>query len=204
MRTIFVTGIGTDVGKTVVSAVLTQALQADYWKPIQTGCDLDSDTDKVKKLVTCAHTYFHPEKYLLKASLAPLVAAKAENISIDIEDLTLPETSNNTLVIEGAGGLMVPVTENFYMIDLIERWRAQTVLVVQNYLGSINHTLLSIEALKNRDIAVLGIIMCGVENPASEEIIFKQSGYKLLGRINKEPSITAEMIKKYEPVFSTI
>jgi len=203
MRKIFVTGIGTDVGKTIASAVLTQALKADYWKPVQTGTEFDNDTDRVKKLVTYAGSVFHPEAYSFKASMSPHAAAKAENARIDFESIQIPQT-NNTLIIEGAGGLFVPLNGNYFVIDLIKKMNAETILVVQNYLGSINHTLLSIEALKSRSINILGIIISGVENHSSEEIIFQQSGLKLLGRIHKESNITPETIKKYEAEFSNI
>jgi dethiobiotin synthetase len=203
MRKIFVTGIGTNVGKTIVSAVLTQALKADYWKPIQTGTELDNDTERIKKLVANESSIFHKETYALKASIAPQAAAKAENIQIDFNKINLPET-NNTLIIEGAGGLFVPIDEKHFVIDLITKFDAEAILVVQNYLGSINHTLLSTEALKSKNIKVLGIIISGIENKLSEEIILQQSGVKLLGRIHKEVNITADTIKKYEAEFSTI
>lgn len=203
MRTIFVTGSSTDVGKTVVSAVLTQALKADYWKPIQTGAGYDSDTERVKKLVTNVSTVFHKETYCLKAPIAPYASAKAENISIDLDHIHLPETTN-TLIIEGAGGLFVPLNEKHFIIDLIMKFNAETILVVQNYLGSINHTILSIEAMKSRNINILGIIVSGISTVLSEEIILQHSGLKLLGRIQKEASITPEVIKKYEAQFSTI
>ena len=203
MRKIFVTGIGTDVGKTVVSAVLVQALKADYWKPVQTGIEYDSDTEHVKKLVTNPTSVFHQEAYALKLAVSPHAAAKAESVQINLENIHLPET-NNILIIEGAGGLLVPLNEKDFVIDLIPKFNAEVVLVIQNYLGSINHSLLSIEALKNRKVNILGIIISGVENPLSEEIIFKQSGLKLLGRIHREGNITSETIKKYEAEFSTI
>ena len=203
MRKIFVTGIGTDVGKTVVSAVLVQALQADYWKPIQTGIDYDSDTEHIKKLITNSHTVFHKEAYALKASASPHAAAKAENMRIDMDSIHIPQTAN-TLIIEGAGGLLVPLNEKDLLIDLIKKLQAEVILVVQNYLGSINHSLLSVEALKSRNIPVLGIILSGVENVFSEEIILQHSELKLLGRIHRETSITPEMLKKYEAEFSKI
>ncbi len=203
MRKIFVTGIGTGVGKTIVSAVLTQALKADYWKPIQTGTELDNDTERVKKLVTNPSSVFHKEAYSLKAGIAPHAAAKAENIHIELENFHIPET-NNTLVIEGAGGLFVPLNEKDFIIDLIQKLDTEVVLVVQNYLGSINHTLLSIDALKNRNIKLLGIIISGIENKLSEEVILQHSGVKLLGRVHKEVHINADTIKKYETEFSTI
>ncbi len=203
MRKIFVTGIGTDVGKTVVSAVLVQALKADYWKPIQTGTELDNDTERVKKLVSNSTSVFHKEAYSLKAPYAPFASAALEGIEIDFEKITLPET-NNTLIIEGAGGLLAPITETHFIIDLITKFDAETILVVQNYIGSINHTLLSIEALKSRNINVIGIVVSGVENKMSEKIILQHSGLTLLGRIYKEGHFTPEVVNKYEAQFSNI
>lgn len=203
MRKIFVTGIGTGVGKTVISAVLVQALKADYWKPVQTGVEFGSDTDRLKKLVSNESSVFHPEAYSFKAPIAPHASALAENTHLDFENINLPET-NNTLVIEGAGGLLVPLNEKYFIIDLIKKFDAETVLVVQNYLGSINHTLLSIEALKNRNIHVLGIIISGIENQMSEKIILQHSGLPLLGRMHREANITPEIICKYEAHFSSI
>ena len=203
MRKIFITGIGTGVGKTVVSAVLVQALKADYWKPIQTGMEFGSDTDRVKKLAINDHSVFHPEAYSFKAPIAPHASALAENTHVDFENINLPET-NNTLIIEGAGGLLVPLNEKYFIIDLIQKFDTETVLVVQNYLGSINHTLLSIEALKNRSINILGIIVSGIENTESEKIILQHSRLKLLGRIHREANITPEVVNKYQAQFSSI
>ena len=203
MRNIFVTGIGTGVGKTVVSAVLVQALKADYWKPIQTGMEFGSDTDRVKKLAVNNHSVFHPEAYSFKAPVAPHASALAENTTVDFENITLPET-NNTLVIEGAGGLLVPLNDKYFIIDLIQKFNAETVLVVQNYLGSINHSMLSIEALKSRNINILGIIVSGIENIASEKIILQYSKLKLIGRIHREANISTEVVNKYQAQFSSI
>lgn len=203
MRKIFVTGIGTGVGKTVVSAVLVQALKADYWKPIQTGMEFGTDSERIKLLSNNEKSVFHPERYCFKAPIAPHASAKAENTYIDLDCINLPET-NNTLIIEGAGGLLVPLNEKHFMVDLIKKFDAEVVLVVQNYLGSINHTLLTIEAMKNRNLNILGIIISGVESKASEEIILDYSKLKLVGRVNREGNITPEVIKKYEAQFSSI
>jgi len=201
MRKIFVTGIGTDVGKTVVSAVLTEGLKADYWKPIQTGAAFGSDTEKIKRLVTNGVSVVHPEAYRFEAYVAPHAAATAEGKKIDFDSITPPQT-DRTLIIEGAGGLLVPINEKQFMVDLIKKLDAETILVSQNYLGNINHTLLSCEALKARGIKVLGIIFTGTENAASENIILANAGYPLLGRINREVSITPEVIKKYASFFA--
>src|ERR1035437_9180860 len=149
MRKIFVTGIGTDVGKTVVSAVLVEALKADYWKPIQTGNFFSTDTAKIKKWITNTESVIHPETYNLKQYMSPHAAAELEGVEIGLDNITLPPT-NNTLIIEGAGGLMVPLNRKEFMIDMIGKFDAEVILVIQNYLGSINHSLLSIDAIKKR------------------------------------------------------
>src|SRR4051812_32249696 len=139
---IFITGIGTGVGKTIISAIVTEKLKADYWKPIQSG-DLDnSDTLKVRDLVSNKTTRFYPETYRLTQPFSPHKSAAIDNVVIDIQTIIPPKTDNQ-LIIEGAGGLMVPLNDNALIIDLIKQLNAQVILVSQNYLGSINHTLLS-------------------------------------------------------------
>ncbi len=200
MRKIFITGIGTDVGKTVVSSVLVEALKADYWKPIQTGSFFSTDTAQVLKLVANSESKFHPESYVLKEYMSPHVAAELEGIEISLDKIILPET-NNTLIIVGAGGLLVPLNRKEFMIDIIQKFDAEVVLVVQNYLGSINHSLLSIEALKNRGLNILGIIFNGPPHKLSEDIIIDTSGLKLLGHINKENEINKDIISMYSKEF---
>ncbi len=203
MRKIFITGIGTDVGKTVVSAILIQALKADYWKPVQTGSFYGSDTDKIKKLVDTDHSTFHPEAYLLEKYMSPHAAAEEQGIEIKMDQIVLPQT-NNTLIIEGAGGVLVPLNHKEFVVDLIKKFDCEVVLVIQNYLGSINHSLLTIESLKNRKINVAGIVFNGPPHKMSEDIIIEFSGLKMLGRINKEAQITKEVIQKYVDHFKNI
>lgn len=200
MRKIFVTGIGTDVGKTVVSAVLVEALKADFWKPIQTGSFFSTDTTKVQKWVSNQESKFHPEGYLLKQYMSPHAAAELEGVEIFLKDLKLPET-NNTLIIEGAGGLMVPLNRNEFMIDMIKKFDAEVILVVQNYLGSINHTLLSIEALRSRGLKILGTVYNGPPHQLSYDIIQQHGKLKNLGKINKESEINKEVISRYAKEF---
>ncbi len=170
MRKLFVTGIGTDVGKTVVAAILTEALQADYWKPVQAGNLDHTDTDTVRELVSNSRTTFHPEAYRLQLPASPHQAAAAENIKLESAQIKLPPTTNN-LIIEGAGGLMVPLSPSFLMLDLIAQLKAEVILVSQNYLGSINHTLLSIECLQQRRLPIVGLVFNGPPTPASEDFI---------------------------------
>jgi dethiobiotin synthetase len=200
MRKIFVTGIGTDVGKTVVSSVLVEALKADYWKPVQTGSFFSTDTGKVQKWVSNSESKFHPEGYMLKQYMSPHAAAELEDIEIRLDDLRIPDTQN-TLIIEGAGGLMVPLNRTEFMIDMIQKFDAEVILVIQNYLGSINHTLLSIDALKNRGLRILGVVFNGPPHQLSQDIIMDYCGLKVLGRINKEKDLNPEIIKAYAKEF---
>ncbi len=204
MRKIFVTGIGTDIGKTVVSAILVEALKADYWKPVQAGSLDSTDSDVVKGLVSITISVVHPEAYRLKESKSPHAAAASEKITIDPEKIILPASSNKTLVIEGAGGVMVPLNEKYFVIDLIRKFDAEVVLVVQNYLGSINHSLLTIDALKSRNIKITGLVFNGPSTPASEEIIMKYSGLQCISRIMKEEKVDKNMILKYVTDFEKI
>ena len=191
----FVTGIGTEIGKTIVSAVLVEKLKADYWKPIQSGELDNSDTHKVKSLINNEVSVFHPEAYQLTQPYSPHHSAALDGVSISLDLINLPKT-NNCLIIEGAGGLMVPLNGKDLMIDLIVKLNAEVVLVSKNYLGSINHTLLSIEALKNRGITIMGLIFNGVENKSSEEIITNLSGLTVLGRVPDFVKIDQASIKK--------
>lgn len=195
-RRIFVTGIGTEVGKTVVSAILCEALRADYWKPIQAGELDDLDSLWVRDFISNEQSEFHTERYLLSEPMSPHAAAKIDGIEIKLEDFVLPKT-DNTLIIEGAGGLMVPLNEKGdMMIDLIPRLADDVVLVSMNYLGSINHTMLSIEMLKQRQIPILGIVFNGDENPETEEFILSVTGLKCLGKIPMADSNIKEFIKE--------
>lgn len=175
MRPLFITAIGTDIGKTVVAAILTEKLRADYWKPIQSG-DLDnSDTAKVQALVSNSETKFHPEAYKLTQPFSPHKSAAIDGVKIELKKIILPE-SNNRMIIEGAGGLMVPLNEKDLMIDLIQQLDAEVILVSKNYLGSINHTLLSLEILRVRNIPLKGIIFNGGSDSYSEDLIMSFAG----------------------------
>lgn len=181
-KSYFVTGIGTGIGKTVVSAALVEKLKADYWKPVQSGDLQTSDSLTIRNLVSNTVTYIHPESYKLTQPFSPHKSAAIDGITINAENITRPKT-NNTLIIEGAGGLMVPLNDKFLMIDLIKNLDTEVILVSQNYLGSINHTLLSIYALKNYGIPVKGIIFNGVKDIYTKEFILGSSGLKELGHI---------------------
>jgi dethiobiotin synthetase len=196
---IFITGIGTDVGKTVASAIVTEALEADYWKPIQAG-DLDhSDSHKVRALVSNTKSVFHPNAYALNTPASPHLAAAKDGVRIDLNKIVETKIENH-LVIEGAGGILVPLNETECIVDLIQKDH-KVIVVSRHYLGSINHTLLTIEALQNRKIKVAGIIFSGDENKATEEIILNKTGVKCIGRIDNEPYFDANVIAYYADKF---
>lgn len=174
-KPLFITGIGTGIGKTIVSAILVESLQADYWKPIQSGDLENSDTMKVRSLVSNTKSVFHPEAYRLTQPYSPHKSAAIDGIIIDPKRIITPATTNR-LIIEGAGGLMVPLNNDFLMINLIQQLNAEVVLVVKHYLGSINHTLLSLEALTNRNIPLKAIIFNGDSDKDSEMVIRNYMG----------------------------
>lgn len=195
MKQFVIAGIGTEIGKTFISAVITQALEADYWKPVQAGGLDYTDTDFVRQHISNQKTVLHPEGYRLKAAMSPHAAAAAEGISIDLAKLAIPATPNH-LVIEMAGGLMVPLNNRELNTELLKRWDLPVVLVSQNYLGSINHTLLSLGVLKQLGIRVAGIVFNGNENPATEEVIQQYSGIECIARIAWQKQVTRAVVKE--------
>jgi len=196
---LFITGIGTDVGKTIASAICVQALEADYWKPVQAG-DLDfSDTHKVKSYISNPTSQFHENSYKLNTPASPHLAAKIDGLSIDLKKITEPKT-NNHLVVEGAGGVFVPLNDTDCVIDLIQK-DYKVIVVSRHYLGSINHTLLTIESLKNRKLSIAGIIFSGDENQATEEIILNKTGVNCIGRIEQEPYFDQNVVNYYADLF---
>lgn len=191
----FVTAIGTDSGKTLVSAILTHALQADYWKPIQ--CGFPRDVDSVKELVNNNHSLFYEESYLFETPASPHAAAGKEGKRIDLNNIILPETTNSNLVIEGAGGILVPINEKHFVIDIASKFEAEVILVSNNYLGSINHTMLTIEELRRRKLKIKGIIFNGEENRETEDYILQHSGLTCLLTIRPEAEINQEIVTRY-------
>ena len=194
MRRLFVTGIGTNVGKTIISAILTQKLQADYWKPIQAGDLNNTDSMKVSQWVDNTISTVHPESYSLTQPMSPHAAAERDGININLNDIISAATTRN-LIIEGAGGLMVPLNKNALVVDMISHLQAEAVLVSRHYLGSINHTILSIEALRSRNIPITGIIFNGDDNRDTESIIESICAVPILGRIPDIDSLNQYSIK---------
>lgn len=197
----FVSGIGTDVGKTLVSAVLVHQLKANYWKPIQCGDLHNSDSMKVSRLCPEAHIY--PESYALKEPASPHYAASLEQVEVQLEGFTIPD-SPKPLVIEGAGGLMVPLNHEHTVLDLMKRLAVPVVLVSRNYLGSINHTLLSIEMLLSKGLPIAGLIFNGDENMGTQNIIEQMTGVRVLGRVEHLTDINEKSLAQQAQNLDTL
>jgi len=197
-----ISGIGTDVGKTVASAIIAQALDATYWKPVQAGDLHFTDSMKVDQW-TDDKVAVLAERYRLNEPMSPHAAAEIDGVNIQAGDFEIPTTSGN-LIIEGAGGLMVPVNANgLIYIDLFQNWNIPVILISRHYLGSINHTLLSVEALRSRNIPIQGIVYVGDENTHTESIIAKITGLTVIGRIPLVNDVNASFIKEQAAIFKS-
>lgn len=196
---IFVTGIGTGIGKTVVSAILTEALEADYWKPIQSGLDEKTDTEIVRSLVSNKKTTFWKEAFKLQTPASPHLSARIDNTRIGLQDIVHSfeqQYRHRTVIIEGAGGLMVPLNEKDFYPDLIPLLHAKVIVVSNQYLGNINHSLLTAEVLKMKKLPVIGWIFNGTYH-VNEEDIVRWSGFHKIGRVEEEDNIDSAVIKQY-------
>ncbi|MBE7648173.1 dethiobiotin synthase [Tenacibaculum finnmarkense] len=199
MATYFITGISTEVGKTVASAIFTEALKADYWKPIQAGELDDSDSHKIKKFISNKKTIIHPNSYALKTPMSPHASAEKDNIVIELSKIIEPKTDNENLVIEGAGGLFVPLNNTDTILNIIKP-TYKVIVVSRHYLGSINHTLLTVNLLKEKGFDV-SIIFSGDEHKTTEQIIKKMTNVPIIGRIDEEPYFDKSVIKEYADIF---
>ncbi|MEY4539511.1 MAG: hypothetical protein RLZZ306_1268 [Bacteroidota bacterium] len=198
-----IAGIGTEIGKTFISSILTEYLQADYWKPIQSGALDFTDTDTVKSLISNSKTVFHPEAYRLNEPMSPHAAAAIDGVEIELSKFKLPQTDNH-LIIELAGGIMVPLNDRETNLDLIKKLNIPVILISKNYLGSINHTLLSVEILKMNNIEVKGLIFNGEQNKYSEDFILNYTKLECLGRVDFEENIDKNIVSKYAEGFRKI
>src|SRR5690606_26948648 len=198
-KSYFITGIGTNLGKTLAAAIMTEALMADYCKPVQAGDLENSDTIRGRKLVSNEKTVFHCAGVSLTHPMSPHAAAAIDGVKISAKKILRPQTDND-IIIEGAGGLLVPINNKETIADLINP-EDRIILVSRNYLGSINHSLLSLEVLKSRGLKCFGIIFNGEPNQASEEVILKMSGAREIGRIEEEPYFDRDVVKEYAETF---
>jgi dethiobiotin synthase len=197
MTALIVTGTDTDVGKTVVSAMLTLVLDGVYWKPVQAGVEGTTDRERVQALTGLGRDRFVPERYVIRAPLSPHRAAELDGIEIDPENLALPSdvASGRRLIIEGAGGVLVPLNRRMLQAELFARWRAPVILCARTRLGTINHTLLSLEALRRHDVRILGIVFVGDAMPDTEQTIAAFGRTKVLGRLPMLPVLSADALR---------
>lgn len=195
MTPIFITGTGTDVGKTLIASIVTEALGADYWKPIQAGFAEGTDSLLIKTMISNKKTKIHPELYCLKMPASPHLAAPAEGKEITIQEIlaNVPKTQNQ-LIIEGAGGLMVPLNKEEFFLNLIKKLKAKVIIVSKNELGSINHSLLTAAVLKKEKVNVAGWIFTEVYQNYENEIA-EWTGYPVLGSVKHLPVISQKTIK---------
>jgi dethiobiotin synthetase len=191
---IVVTGTDTHIGKTVFAAGLTRLLEGIYWKPVQAGLDGETDTDTVRRLSGLDQSHFLTETWRLKLAASPHLAAEREELRIDPQALAIPSL-HRPLIIEGAGGLMVPLTRDELYIDVFARWKAPVILCARTTLGTLNHTLLSVEALGRRGIPVFGIALIGDPHPDNEHTLASMSGTRVLGRLPLLDPLTPESLR---------
>lgn len=190
---LFVTGTDTDIGKTLVAAVLMTGLRGTYWKPVQSGSGTGTDRDWIRGRTGLDDRHFPPEAYCLKAPVSPHLAAAMEGITIDFSRI-IPPPSNGILIIEGAGGVMTPVNGHHLMVDLIKRLNAPALVVASSRLGMINHTLLTVEQLRRYDIPLFGVIINGPRNEENRNAVEHYGRVPVLGEIEPLPAITPEIL----------
>ncbi|MVT54139.1 ATP-dependent dethiobiotin synthetase BioD [Bradyrhizobium yuanmingense] len=192
---IVVTGTDTGIGKTVFCAGLADLLGASYWKPIQAGLEGETDTEIVARLGGLSDDRIVPERYRLTTPASPHHSAQVDGVRIDPDSLNVPETGDRALVIEGAGGLMVPLRGDTLYIDVFERWRLPVVLCARTALGTINHSLLAIEALRRREIRILGVAFIGERNAEAQTAIREIGRVSWLGRLPWLSSLTSDTLQ---------
>jgi dethiobiotin synthetase len=202
-KKIFVTGTDTDVGKTVVSAILMAGLKAAYWKPVQAGREGMTDTEWIGSVTSFADENFIPEMYLLTQPLSPHASAGHDGVQIELKAFELPDDEKYPrLVVEGAGGVMVPLNERYLMVDLMKQLDLPVILVARSALGTINHTLLSLESLRGRGLEVFGVVMNGPKNEINKTAIETYGRIKVLAEVELLPEINSISLQKaYERYF---
>lgn len=193
---LFITGTDTGVGKSLVSAILMVGLQAEYWKPIQSGLDEITDTDWIRKKTGLPKQFFHPETYRLQRPLSPHASAQAEGVRIDLEAFRLPLVRSNHLLVEGAGGIMAPLNDREFMLDLMKKLRLPVLLVARSSLGTINHTLLSLKELRRHYLNVIGVVMNGPRNAGNREAIEYFGTLSVLAEIEPLENVDPKSLKK--------
>lgn len=192
---VVITGTDTGIGKTVFSAALADALAGCYWKPVQAGLDGETDSETVRRLGRIETRRILPEVYRLATPASPHLSARLDGVAIRPENLSPPEV-DGPLIIEGAGGLLVPLTERTVFADVFQRWQIPVVLCARTELGTINHTLLSLEALRVRSIPIVGVAFIGDERADTESIIGKLGQVRVLGRLPRLDALNPDSLRQ--------
>lgn len=202
----FVTGTDTGIGKTVVSAMLTLGLKARYWKPVQSGLEEQTDTEFVRELTGLGDQYFAEETFRLNEPMSPHASAEIDGVTIHLDDFELPDAGpNGRLIVEGAGGLYVPLNDQDIMTDLIQYFDLPALIVARSELGTLNHTLLSIEHLRNRDIPIIGVIMNGPKHESNRKTIEHFGEVPVIAEIEKMDSLSPETLEDlFNELFETV
>jgi dethiobiotin synthetase len=194
---IFVTGTDTDIGKTLVSAILTLGTRGQYWKPIQAGTEPTTDSKWIKEISQLPDEHFLPERYVLKTPMSPHAAAEIDNVEIQLSELKVPAgTNGKPLIVEGAGGLMVPINSKYFVIDLIKQLACPAVLVSKSGLGTINHTLLSLDALRKAGIPIAGVIMNGPKHRSNKLALEKYGRVEVVAEIEPLAEINRKKLQE--------
>lgn len=199
LKGVFVTGTDTDVGKSVACAWLVRQLKADYWKPVQSGLSGETDTQAILRMADIEQSRFHPATYELQQPLSPHESARRDGVEISLERFTLPNSSN-PIVVEGAGGVMVPLNDRDFMIDLMAHLSLPVIVVARSQLGTINHTLLTLMALRSRNIPIQGVIINGPANEANYQALAEFSHVPILAHIPWLDTISAEALDLISPI----
>jgi dethiobiotin synthetase len=195
MMRFVVTGTDTGIGKTVFSAALAAALGGYYWKPVQSGLDEETDSQVVHRLGRLPPSRILPETYRLRTPASPHLAARLDHVEIEPERL-MPPVTDAPLIIEGAGGLLVPLTETGVFADVFARWQIPVILCARTGLGTINHTLLSLEALRHRAIPVFGVAFIGDGQTETQQIIAAMGQVRILGRLPRLDLLTPDALQQ--------
>ncbi len=202
-RAFFVTGTDTGIGKTVVSAMFTKGLEATYWKPVQSGLHEETDTEAVQRMTGLPANHFIDEAYRLTEPLSPHASAAIDDVEIEMDAFAMPDYETRHLVIEGAGGIHVPLNEKYMIVDLISQLDIPALIVARSGLGTLNHTLLTIEALRKRDIPILGVVMNGTENESNRKAIEHYGDTSVVAEIDEFPELSPLTLKHaFEYYFS--